>query len=626
MTKLEFRSNRTIAVVVGAIATAFALLFFLLLFWNRFLGLRSGDGGFSGGILFLNNVLPYRDLYSPGPPLYAMRSAALLAFFGKKLIVLRAAGLCERLLLSLLLYGWLVRLFRVRNAAIASIVTMVVSSGDLSDALSSYNHFTVLLAVASGLIASFALDEDRAVRSLAILGAFAGIFASLSFTCKQTIGIGIVFVIPVVVGACLIRIEEIRKAAMFVAGFLAGSLVPLVMLLGWLVHVGAFQSFLNQIFVAGPAAKASHPGAYLNHALLLARTSWEQPAIGAVLLLLAWFAMRKVISGNRASDDAGPTTLLLIVGVLAFSLAVMGLAYLVQLRLTRPELLIKASHVATFGNNLLKPFVYLTLAGSGLLSALLAWKCFTGALVRRHAQFFLFASVSFAVAFMLSLSFPVLMVMMVPGLGLIVAAAIEGVAGWQRWVVCVVCGVLLFAETEAKIFDPFDFDGWPEPPATLSDTKSSLPVLDGLILSPNTAQFVDNTIRLIGKYSTSSDTIFVYPEFSFLYGATNRRPATYSGSHNIDVVSDAFAKEEAARLLRARPAVLVCGQVSESFLLWNEGFWRGGGPSGQRDLIAAVQQLMNEYHLAASFRLSGWPLRVRLCASAGRIFAKMTRA
>jgi len=39
---------------------------FLLLFWNRFLGIRSGDGGFTGGVFFLKGILPYRDFMS-GP-------------------------------------------------------------------------------------------------------------------------------------------------------------------------------------------------------------------------------------------------------------------------------------------------------------------------------------------------------------------------------------------------------------------------------------------------------------------------------------------------------------------------------------------------------------------------------
>jgi len=72
------------------------------------------------------------------------------AIFGKLPIVLRAFGVFERVILSLLLYGWLVRFFRVKDAALAAMVTMVISTGDVADPVSSYNHFTIMLAIASG--------------------------------------------------------------------------------------------------------------------------------------------------------------------------------------------------------------------------------------------------------------------------------------------------------------------------------------------------------------------------------------------------------------------------------------------------------------------------------------------
>jgi len=84
-------------------------------------------------VFFLKGILPYRDFYCPVPPLFVLRSAAALAIFGKLPIVLRAFGVFERVILSLLLYGWLVRFFRVKDAALAAMVTMVISTGDVAD-------------------------------------------------------------------------------------------------------------------------------------------------------------------------------------------------------------------------------------------------------------------------------------------------------------------------------------------------------------------------------------------------------------------------------------------------------------------------------------------------------------
>ena len=93
-----------------------------------------------------------------------------------------------------------------------------------------------------------------------------------------------------------------------------------------------------------------------------------------------------------------------------------------------------------------------------------------------------------------------------------------------------------------------------------------------------------------------------YPEMGVLYTLTDRSPPTFAGSHNIDVVNDAFAREEAARVLRARPAVIVYYELPKSAVYWEELVWRGGKPSGQRDLVgAAVRSLTASYHLAGTY-------------------------
>src|ERR1039457_2592651 len=82
------RSAKTWTVIAGAMVTALVTFFFLMLFWNRFLGMRSGDGGFTGGLFVLRGILPYRDFYCPVPPLFLFRCATVLAIFGKLPIML----------------------------------------------------------------------------------------------------------------------------------------------------------------------------------------------------------------------------------------------------------------------------------------------------------------------------------------------------------------------------------------------------------------------------------------------------------------------------------------------------------------------------------------------------------
>src|SRR5579884_3204897 len=128
------------ALLAGAIVTVLCTLFFFSLYWNRFAGLRSGNGSFQGGMALLSGKRPYADFYTAGPPLNMLLSGAVLRLFGPYVIAIRAFGVFERLLLAVLLYVWLTRFFRPHYAAMASILATVVCDGDSSNSLSSYGY------------------------------------------------------------------------------------------------------------------------------------------------------------------------------------------------------------------------------------------------------------------------------------------------------------------------------------------------------------------------------------------------------------------------------------------------------------------------------------------------------
>lgn len=594
-------SRGTAALIAGAVVTALVTLCFLLLFWNRFIGLRSGDGGFSGGVFFLKGMLPYRDYYAPAPPLFLLRCAAVLATFGKLPIVLRGFAVFERVMLSLLVYGWLVRFFRAKDAALAAIVTIVLSAGDFADPVSSYNHLTILLAVASGFVASYALDEGRTKRALLAIGSLAGILSLLCLAAKQTIGLGVTLAIPAALGLCLIRLERISKAFRFLLGFAAGWLITAGALVAWMSHAGILRAFLVQAFITGPAAKASHSGDFAVRSLTVVVSLWWAVLIALAVLLIFWRTLRSAESSDPM--DSAADSLKGIVPVLVLGLVSIGAATIVTWRMVGFLLNLRLPPGYVLLQNIpAKPVIYVSLIGSGLLILNYLWLLLSGKLSRRQAQFGLFATIAFVAAFMTSLSWPAFEAMIVPGLGLILAVLLNDFEGWRRWAVYAVCGILIFTTALFKEGMPFGFDGWFEPPARAAKMASSLPELRGFLLPPVTVDFVDSTIRIIREHSTPKDTIFIYPELGFFYGATERMPATFSASHNLDVVPDSLAREEAQRLLRARPAVLIYAPELRT-LLGDEQCWRFGKPSGQRDLIAAVETLAREYKFVRMFRM-----------------------
>lgn len=597
-----FRSNRAPLWIAGASITVLFTLAFLLLFWNRFIGLRSGDGGFSGGMIFLNGSVPYRDFYAVGPPLFLLRCAAVLSLFGKTLTAIRAAGVFERLLLATLLYVWLARFFKAGNAALTTMVTMVASTLDLSDPVSSYNHFTILMSVAAALASSYALDENRTPRSLLTVGAIAGVFAFLSIACKQTIGLAITVCLPIIVGACLIRFDGIRKSAAYLGGYFAAWIASLALFLAWFVRMGILHTFLSQIFVTGPAAKASHASDFFTRFIYVYKPMGSEIAIGLIGFLICCTALH--LAGKREGDpqDTARSSWLLILAALVMGGGSIALAFVVPHNILDDYLLGSPLGAYIDSYRIVRSLIPFVFFGTFLLGICYLLQFLRkGGLSRRQSQFLLFTAVSFSITFMLSLSYPAFEALTVPGLALFLAALLEETHGWRKWLIYTGCLALLIFEIQLKLDVPFAFAGWVDPPVAIANQTSTLPELKGMRLPKPTVEFIDTTVHIIQQNSSPSDTIFVYPEFAFLYAAAHRMPTTFSGSHNIDVVPDAFAREEAARLLRHPPAVIVYGAESDRFLIGQERLWRNGLPSGQREIIAAVKTLAAQYQEAARF-------------------------
>ena len=130
----------------------------------------------------------------------------------------------------------------------------------------------------SGLAASVVLSEWRGRARFCFFSALSGIFAAFCRLTKQTIGLGEVLSILVVVAVLLFKLDTAPRAMMWCAMFLGGSSLPIAGFLMYLNHLGVFHSFFQMLFVSGPAAKAGHPSDFLLRDILVAVTYW--PMVG----------------------------------------------------------------------------------------------------------------------------------------------------------------------------------------------------------------------------------------------------------------------------------------------------------------------------------------------------------
>ncbi len=577
---------------------ALSSLFFLSYF-NRFAGIRSGAGEWSGGMALLAGTLPYRDYYTAGPPLNQLKSAIELALFGKALIVSRSAAVVERIATALLLYAWLRRSFSITAATLASIVTIIVSAGDRSDPLASYNHDAILLAMICGFAACRSLDET-AKGHVVLWATLAGAAASLSALTKQTVGLGVAATIFILgFAACWSRRRKL--SVLWLLSYLLGLFFPFLLVGGYLHHEGVLGAALHMLFITGPSAKAAEHGAFLRRAVTIGRDNFPWVILGVCGLLLSGPSLwRGMQAGSAARRPASGTVLrcVFLVGI--------GL-------LGGCELLSRSGVPAIW--NFSKSAVYYSLFGLSLVGLFLLVQCLghRGIRCTRAWELLLFTCVGWTVALTLSLSWPAFEAMTLPGFGLLLAASVDGVRR-GRPALYTILAVLVIFQVREKLDLPFTFGLQDERPVREADQASTLPALHGMRLPESSLQFLQQTACNVAAETRATDTIFTYPEMGLMYALTDRRPPTWAGSHNIDVIPDEFARQEAARVQAHPPAILIYAQPSETQLRAEEQLWRGGRPSGQRAIVSVLNGLATNYKLLGTYVLKPGddPIRVYL--------------
>jgi hypothetical protein len=583
----EVRSTRM--VITGAVLAMVLTAVFFSLFFNRFAGLRSGAGEYVGGVSLLHGNVPFRDYFTTSPPLNQFKSAILLSLFGEKLIVSRTAGMIERSLIALLLYLWLLRLYRPAFAAVAAFATLVISTADVTDTIASYNHDSLFYAMFSGYFASFVLDRSRSIRFLIGMGFAAGFAAALSLLTKQTIGLGAVIAVPVVVAAVVWRLQTLRRAIIWLASFTGGAAIPIGSLLIWLASLGTLKNFLEAIFIKGPAAKAQNGGSdFVTRAIstgLLAPRPMILATCGA--LIAVWLLVRSQSLRVKRDDDAPRWEML---GTAVFAVVSIALGAAFSFR-----------HWGEVHRSWPSNIIILTAVAIVSLLALGTWQLLKGTLTERQAQIYLFAAVSFNIAFMLSLSFPIFSPMLLPGFGLIFAGSLAGSNRIGRLAICAIVMLVCIDTVRLKLDIPFGFGFFTEGPVSTATVRSDQPKLRDIFMPTATARLVDGIAHIVASNTTPADTIFTFPEMALFYSLTDRKWPTQTASHNVDVVNDAFAKEEAARLLANPPKVIIYLPKTEAESLNEEAVWRHGHRMGQRDIAAAIETLAKTYRLAAVY-------------------------
>ncbi len=539
--------------------------------------------------------MPYRDYFCHITGLSILKSASTIALFGDNYIVLRMMGVYIRIVLALVTFFWIARLFRVKDACLSVIVCMLVACGDCAEMIDSPNFDAILFAVGAGLAASYSIDKERPNQVVAILSVLAGVCAGIALLFKQNIGAGVVGFLPVAITIGYFRLKIPGRVRYFLPGFIAGTLSVAAAGLVWINSFGALNQFLTEALIKAPQAK----GNILQHQIEYLGLWWVQALSALVAAIISENAIWKSAQRQGKARDDGDPSNLIPVGVLSFGGIAIGVALgrldLVSVCWVIPKTIqITFIYFASF-----LPIVYLV----GLARRASPWS-------EREAQFFLLAALSTALAFFISLSSPAYEPMVVPGLAFASALLLDTAGGLLRRILYAIALITIAAVTFGKAITPFLFGGVGEGSVRYADVSSSVPRMRGFTLPRETVTFIDTTVKTINDNCGPDDCIFTFPDFSLLYGLTDRKCATRSSGLNIDITSDEFAESETKLLIDKRPAVLILQKLSEKDLMQMERWWRHGKRSGFRKLYETCETMSKQYRHINRFLVSGAEINV----------------
>lgn len=595
------RQQLSAADLLGAAVVSILSLVFLLLWWRDYVAVTNDAWHAFGGWRIVNGEVPYRDYYLFIPPFHQIKLAFLTAVFGPKLIYFQLWGILERLALGVVLYFWLRRVFAPGPSAAGVAFGLYLYYLAQSETLSSMVHEAAFWPALAGASAACALGRENGRKWWLI----AGVLSGITFWTKQTTGVGIGVALGIFLLAMVWR--RGRGSLWDLAAHALGWALPALAIGSWLAASGALPDFVDQVFLRGPSSKGSLAQMLARPLTTLVEDVYEirhTVLAVAVFMAVVWIGRLRLPEESRR-DALGARAYILglaLVGVAAVAVgaATSGIEihpFLAQIPLAIP--------------------MRLMVLVSGALTLALALRYQRAELDPRNLQLWLLAWVSFAIAMFASLSWALILIGAVPGVPLLVAYLLSirpAKPLAALWVTAVVAGLFVSSVVlvQRRIDTPYAWAGWREPPVWEATETSNLGPLEGLRMSPETKRIVESVARGIQQNSAKGDRVLVYPHMPMFYLLADRAPMTFAPVHFFDVCPDYVAFADAELIRQSPPDVFVFFQFPEEWTIEAERNFRGGRPSGQREIEDVLRSLTQTYRLVASHKSPGseYPLEV----------------
>lgn len=572
-----------------------------LIYFNRYFPLS--EGWFSVYARYiLRGSIPYRDFQLALTPLYPLKIAALIHFFGRDFIVLRIFGILLILGMSSVLFALLSRVFPVYIASFISIVSIMYYQSGVAHITYDFIHFVTTYSLLSTyFVCKYVESDDHSFKTRKglrtnIFLLLAGSFGAFAFLTKQSNGF---VLIAFTLLAIAITAYKRERGRLFSSGivYCIGVLLPTSCVVIWLSSEGAFSPFIHQaVFEAGRSKGTLVPILFRWFPRLVTKEN-AIVSLAACLAVLALRYRKLTVSGwdelhLRQLRLPPNITALLFSAIFVLSLLCI-LGPLVSTRISAG--ILSPGCWAVFALYVTYHSIIVPSALSSVIFfCIYSFKaldgnrsCYDPVILFSASLGFLYGTatsggISEAGAFL--------------GFALLVAHLLSAKSSHNLGkVLCFFGGLILISFLAAqKYTQPYNWWGLTQPDIRTARQWADIKELQGFRLSKETLTVISTVDSLVQRYVKPGQSIFTFPNIPLFYYLTDRYPRTFAIVHWFDVVPDQLAVDDAQRLLEIPPKMIIQLDLPESTWRAHEQAFRAGFPSGQRMIAKAMESLTTD--------------------------------
>lgn len=571
------------------------------------------EGWFSAyaHLMRLGNI-PYRDFYLFIPPLYPLAIASFQSLFGDSFIALRILGLLISMLTAACLYLVLVRVFSILSASLITVMSVLfIESGVAYIGYDFIYIFTLFVLVALNLMLSYLDNINDAgveIRSRLLLF-FSGIFLSISFLLKQSNGV-LVGIFAFLAFLFILRLKKPKYPAQHFIIFSLGVAAPAVGIGLWLFYNEALMPFFSQVLFGAIAAKGSISKilfGWIEHRIdtLNLKMGILGLMILGLLILINWlfhrfYRLKSLCSDEKLNSLIAQTFFWLL--SLCFAIIYFG-----------------------YGSEKLMPHI-------NKISSLYAEYVSIFMICTLFGCIYYMANISIALFKSPTNSATVILIISFFGMGCLfgngTSADIGEVGAFLILAIVFGCitnlsqigsklvpifGFLCLSFSIivcAKKFDkPYYWWELSSPSIWNASSNSKFELLKGINFPPLTAETIDNVSLAIREHSKPSDEVIAFPNIPLFYLLSQRWPNSKVIVPWFDFLPDQLAIDEASRISKSKPKVIVLLRLSEEVWKAHELNFRGGRSIGHREIMREIENLLgtHSYSLAYESPVNGGP-------------------